>query len=274
MTPLADQGEYCRELRIAPIPRSELIGYFFLAYAWTWIFWIPMALASLRGLRLGISQEALATLGQCGPLISALVWTHRVEGRSGLSEFLRGLVKWRIPAFWLSFALFFSPAAYLTSIWIHLHGVGAPLTFPYRIDAPEIVLNFLFVLVAGGPLGEEPGWRGYALPRLQRWWTPERSSVVLGLLWAGWHLPLWWVAQVPCPFGYYVIGIIPLSYLFTCLFNRSGGSILAALLFHASLNTALLRLPIFPAWAAWTAIVWVTAVVLYCFRGIAPVTRP
>jgi hypothetical protein len=84
---------------------------------------------------------------------------------------------------------------------------------------------------------------------------------VLGVIWAAWHLPLWWIADVPAPFGLYVVGVIPLTYLFTWVSDHTRGSVLLALLFHASLNTCLARLPAQEAWSEWTALLWVVAMV-------------
>jgi uncharacterized protein len=245
--------------------RSYLIPFFCLAYGFTWLCWLPLV-ASAHGRALPVPDDTLATLGQFGPLLSALVWTARESGGAGVRELLGHCLLWRVRPLWFGFALLFAPCIYLCAIQSHAlitATVPALPAFSFSRDAMEIVANFLFVLLVGGPLGEEPGWRGFALPRLLRRWGNERASLILALLWAGWHLPLWWVAHVPCSFGLYVVGMIPLTYLFTCLYIRTRGSVFIALLFHASLNTALIRLPIFPAWPMWTAFVWAAALLFY-----------
>jgi membrane protease YdiL (CAAX protease family) len=97
---------------------------------------------------------------------------------------------------------------------------------------------FSVSILIGGPLGEEPGWRGFALPRLQMLLGPARASILLGALWAVWHLPLFLVkAWTSSSFPEYALIVTGLSFAMTFLFNLSGESVVAAIAAHAFFNT-------------------------------------
>lgn len=124
-----------------------------------------------------------------------------------------------------------APVAQATGVWYWL--------------ALEVVLLFLMVALGGGGL-EEPGWRGFALPALQRRYGPLRSSLFLGVIWAFWHWPLFWFGFYGGgPFGVflYMLGVAPLAILFNAVFNRTGGSLPIAMLMHTSINITPIFLP-------------------------------
>lgn len=104
----------------------------------------------------------------------------------------------------------------------------------------------LLILALSDGIGEELGWRGVALPGLQRWLGPTVASVLLGGAWAVWHLPLLWTSRVPLegrPFPLLLLALIPTSILFTWVYRHIGGSILAAVLLHGTHNLAGPALP-------------------------------
>jgi len=252
----------------------SLISFFVLAYTLTWLCWLPIAAARAGWFRLPVPEDRLADLGQFGPLISALLFTLRERGTAGLKLLIRAALRWRMNPLWLLVALFFPPLSYLAALQFHSWWTTDPPVPLPKVTAEALLLTFPFVLVTGGPLGEEIGWRGFALPRLQQRWTPLLASLVLGVLWAGWHLPLWWIARVPTSFGWYLASMIPLCFVLTCVFNRSGGSILAAMLFHASLNTGFLHLPIALAYREWALLLWLVALALFAGRQDRPQVAP
>jgi membrane protease YdiL (CAAX protease family) len=245
---------------------AALALFFTLSYALTWACWLPLVANRGDFSRLPVSPETLATLGQFGPFTAAVV----IGLWGGLRDFLRCLFRVWVNPLWYVVALLLPPALAVGAIHIQsgLTGQRPELVWPdlFGDCAPQLV----YILLLGGPLGEEPGWRGFALPRLQAACPPLLATLVLALVWAGWHLPLWWVADVPCPFPFYVVGVIPLTYLFTWLSDWSGGSVPVALVFHSSINTCIARLPLFPAFEAWTALLWVAAVVAFVIDRRVP----
>jgi membrane protease YdiL (CAAX protease family) len=239
---------------------GALAAFVVTAYALTWACWLPLALAR-NGLP--ASAESLATLGQFGPFAAALLVATVRDGRAGLRDLLARIFQLRVHPVWYGIALVLPPALALTAIGAHAAASGADPDVGWSAVTAAVVPQFVYVLLVGGPLGEEPGWRGFALPRLRAAAGPLTATAVLALAWAGWHLPLWWAADVPCSFGFYVFGVIPLTYLFTWLTDRSGGSVPVALVLHASINTCILRLPLFPAFTEWTGLLWLAAAVVY-----------
>jgi membrane protease YdiL (CAAX protease family) len=186
--------------------------------------------------------------------------------RDGFAGGLRGLVgrclHWRVHPIWFAVVLVLPPACLVAAICVHDWLQGKTIVLPSLGKPATLLPHLMLTLFTAGPLGEEPGWRGFALPRLRAIWHPIPASLLLGVIWALWHLPLWWVADVPAPFWLYVVGVLPLTYLFTWVAEHTSGSVLLALLFHASLNTSLARLPVQPAWIEWTALLWLLAIAI------------
>jgi len=186
----------------------------------------------------------------------------------GIRDLLRRMAQFRVSQACILVALLLPPLLFAAALYINVwlgHQKAPTLHFPEPVGT---TLHFLINLALGGSLGEEPGWRGYALPRLRQRFSMLLSSVILALAWACWHLPLWWIADVPSSFPIYVLGLIPLSILFTWLDEWGKGSVLVALLFHASLNTSLVRLPVFPAIVIVNGLFWLLAIPIVLF------TRP
>src|SRR5947209_8750898 len=167
----------------AALRRQPLLWYFVLAFAWTWAFVIVfLILFPLPDILVR------TTPGDFGPLIAAIVMSWVVAGRPRVIDLLKRIVQWRVGLGWYAFALVGMPVLYIVSIAL-VPGAMASFKAP---DLPTILLYpvlYVVLLVIGGPLTEEPGWRGFALPRLQQQWGPLAGTVVLGLLWAAWHLP-------------------------------------------------------------------------------------
>lgn len=249
--------------------RFPLASYFVLAYAWTWFCWWSVAADAAGLLPVTAPRDLLATLGQFGPFVAALGVAWVTAGGRGLRELLGRLVRWRARPVWLAVSLLLLPATMLAAIVLYsrVHDAANPLLF--RGTWETLPAHFVYTLLLCGPLGEEPGWRGFALPRLQARYGPVAASFWLALLWAGWHLPLWFINPAPSPFALYVAGAIFTTILFTWLYNHTHGSVFYSLIFHASMNTASTRFPEVPAYHYWVPILVTVAVgVLVCDRRL------
>jgi membrane protease YdiL (CAAX protease family) len=138
-----------------------------------------------------------------------------------------------------AFALLFPAAAVITASLIHIvvfDGQFAPEAVSTLVLYPVLFLQVF--LVGGG--NEELGWRGFALPRLQRSYSALVASLLIGVGWFAWHLPLFVVAgssQAGVPVYYYGLAVVALSVVFTWLYNETGGSVLLTMVLHASVNT-------------------------------------
>ncbi len=130
---------------------------------------------------------------------------------------------------------------------IHMALGGKLLPSPSQGHVGMAVANFLLVFLVGGPLGEEFGWRAYALPALQRRWGWRLASLLLGVVWAVWHLPLFYSAgtvQSHLPIGLFALSAIASSVLFAWLFNQSQGSVVPVLVLHTAVNAWFLVIPV------------------------------
>ena len=208
------------------LKQHRLVAFFVLAFALSWYPWI---LSLFRGRTSGPNP--------LGPLAAAIVLTAIVHGRSGLREFFSRLGRWRVGAKW--YAIVFA-----TPVLLCLSAVAITLCFMPHAQTSALSIGnmrelpgrFLFILLFIG-LGEEPGWRGFALPQLQRRYTPLGASLILAPLWALWHLPLMgnefpWPIVPP-----FLISVFGATFMLTWLFNGSNGSVLLPMLFHATVNT-------------------------------------
>ena len=165
--------------------------------------------------------------------------TGVTEGRAGISRLLRRCVLWRVGLGWYLITLIGIPMILVLGV-IVLPGALAS----FKGLASLVVFSWLGQIVyvfLHGPLGEEPGWRGFALPRLQRLHGPLVGSLILGPLWALWHLPFFWVPAWNFPptvanIVLFVIASIPVTIIMTWVFNNTKGSVLIAILGHWSFD--------------------------------------
>ncbi|HLO32882.1 MAG TPA: type II CAAX endopeptidase family protein [Anaerolineales bacterium] len=191
-------------------------------------------------------------------LFAAYTLTGALSPRQGVRQLLRRLAKWRFSIGWILFAILLWPAIVLIANEIaKWSGISVPAN-PTAPDVPVILLiveSFLWMLLFGGPLSEEPGWRGFALPRLQARTNPLVASLWIGVMWGLWHLPLHLLGAYPGgPAGFMIrLQEIPSAIIFTWLFNRTKGSLLPVLFLHAARNATSLFLsrayiPVFVLW--------------------------
>lgn len=165
---------------------SSLAGFFLLAFAWSWTLWALAAWLTLPG----VLPEVLRVAGRFGPTLAAITVTTIIAGRAGLRGLLAPSRRWQAPVrLWLLVTL--GPVVVVLAAIALAAALGtSPGDFNDPATAYLVVPAFLLILLAGGPLGEELGWRGYALDRLQVRTGPVAASLLLGLVWGLWHLPL------------------------------------------------------------------------------------
>jgi membrane protease YdiL (CAAX protease family) len=185
----------------------------------------------------------ITQLGALGPAIAAVVMVYRERGRAGLQEFFGRIIKWRIGLMWY-LAILFMPLVWfgiLPTIVVYASLYGSlPAFLGPSHGAPQwhdAWWFFFYILLIGGGQ-EELGWRGYALPKLQTKYNAATSSLILGVLWSTWHLPMFFIpgsSLYGAPFPIYLILITALTFVYTWLYNNTE-SIFACILYHTWSN--------------------------------------
>ncbi len=227
---------------------KQLYNYFFLSYLLSWIVWIPLGLQEQGLLDIGMPYE-LKDLGAYGPGVAALILTAINHGWPGIKSLLSRITIWKFKIYWYVIILFGAGVIGLTAVLVATFFGQADLSFAGRPPFFLFPLFLIWVILFGGPLGEEFGWRGYALPALMVYEGPWKASLILGLLWSAWHLPLFWMpgtVQHELSFVTYTLMTVPLTFLYTWIYIGTGGSILAAILFHGASNTMAGFIPFMP----------------------------
>jgi uncharacterized protein len=242
--------------RLSYQPMGLLWAYVGLTFALAWAAWVPAAVLFRDPHRPGLPAftgglVVLQTLGAAAPSIAAHL-VLRLSGRRDLISWIAGRYRtWRVHPGWYLVAALLTPAITLLSLGVR--ALGDP-HFQITPDSPlgemladlgvgGVALVFPLLVLAWLPssaLLEEFGWRGLALPLLQGRWNALVASVLLGLVWGVWHLPL--MVAYGDPLVPYLLLIVPHTVLMTWVVNSTRGSMLLAMLFHASLATALTTL--------------------------------
>jgi hypothetical protein len=226
--------------------RSALLTFFALTFGWTWGLW---AIVTFQGLGLTGLGAALLLASAFGPSLAAVITVLAFEGQAGFGLWLRRSLRLRVGWLWYAVALLVPPLLILAALGIHA-GLGGVLP-PSSLQGNTLtaILVFVQITLLGGPLGEEFGWRGYALPALSapigwRW-----GAVVVGGVWAFWHLPLFYMAgmaQANLPMELFMASNIALSIVFARLSVNTRFSVLPAILLHGAINWSAIVLPVMP----------------------------
>lgn len=224
--------------------RNSLVAYFIITYTISWTIWSPIV-ASAQGWVNWNVPYALYYFGSFGPMLSAVIITALTEGRAGIRNLIGRVFKWRVEFRYYAFAvlvpiglfvLAFLLDRLVTGGWSDLSLLGKADYLPYL--GPLGVLG-LWLLTYG--LGEETGWRGFALPHLQRNLSAASATLILALLWATWHFPAFFFRDTYVDLG--LIGFPMFAFMmifstmvFTWLYNSTQGSVFIVIVFHAVFN--------------------------------------
>src|SRR5918994_5737845 len=245
------------------IRRYPLVTFFILVFGLTWVVWVPRA-----------AGAPLDTVGQAwtwAPPIAALLAAALTGGRAAVRELGARLVRWRVGWQWY-LVVILGPAVFslmVAGVYVMLGGSWADAAPAALREGPLMMLPlFLVILTLTDGLGEELAWRGFALPRLLTQHNALVASMILGVIWALWHLPLLWTEGSPM---YHQPGWLPLlditakSVIFTWVFLHTRGSVLLAMLFHGATNLFIvspsvassgdLTLPLLAAGVKWGLVI-------------------
>lgn len=223
------------------LPSTHTVRFFVLALGFTWLLQLPVVLGKHGVLPGGVEQYmGFAALGVLGPLLAAVLCARREPGGSARDVF-RPLMRWRVGAGWYLLAFTLPGAILVGSTGIYNLFTGQSISGLFLPHTGQQVVA-MFIM----PFAEELGWRGWALPRMQRRYGALRASLLLGGLWAIWHLGMFEAVGVPR--GLYpalLVFLIAGSVVFSWLFNRTHGSVVMMLVAHAGahLNNSHQTLP-------------------------------
>lgn len=216
------------------ILKHPLTTFFLLAFVLSWIAVLPLILNP------GLTPEPFQILGAfVGPTLSALIVLTLTEGRSALRPFFARYIQWRVGIIWWLIVLF-GALVMLTIVASVFLGVQLLTEFISHIGL--VLVTYFISLVVGiilGPLWEEPGWRGFALPRLESQYGALTGTLILAVFWALWHIPGYfggWLTGSPVAL---LVSSIAFSIIMTWVYNNTRGSILIAILLHSSSNAAI-----------------------------------
>ena len=235
-----------------------LAAFFLLACAISWAIEIPLALTVRGIIRTGI-PFSLHYLAGYGPMLAAIVMTGLAGGKTGLKGLFERIGKWRVkPVWWLVamtplgiyllaglfqwgqlYGRLYKPGILNMQDmfqWVILGQWSALLNLGWVNFLPGLGFVALPMWVLTFGLGEEAGWRGYALPRLQKDRSPLSASLILWILWAFWHLPLFFYSYSFSILPGFLAGLLAGAITLTWLYNSTGGSILMVALWHGAFN--------------------------------------
>src|SRR5512138_672201 len=239
------------------VQRFSLPIFFLLAYA---LSWVP-------------SLFEAHSLFPLGPLFAALIVLPFIGG-ADVKDFLRRIVQWRVGIGWYAIVLLLPVIATSVAIGINLLlGTEAPTweRIPPLSDLPGTFISLLLFI----GLGEEPAWRGFALPRIMKGQNAVVASLILGVLHILWHLPLFGADFDATNVLPWIIGVLGSTIITTWIYNRTHGNLLLPILFHTSVNVTAIYLfnKLFTGadqislWWIWAACWWVVTLIILARNG-------
>jgi hypothetical protein len=220
-----------------PAYRTSTWLYFAIAFVVAWTMWLFPALASHGVIKLSHPvQLACLFVGSFGPFLGALIATFCDGGGAAVREFFGRCLRWRIGPIYLLVAIFLAPVLAGAAMWLLAHHGGRPYAIQVTLaHLPQLYLLLFFV---GGSVNEEFGW-AYAIDRLRQGRRLLGPTVLLGVIWGCWHIPLFFVTgltQSFIPFWSFVMFTVALRLLIVWSYESNNRSILVALLFHTASN--------------------------------------
>jgi membrane protease YdiL (CAAX protease family) len=259
----------------------NLFAFFLLTFTLTWLAWVlPARLAPASNGFFGPGGPVFL-LGVVAPALVAVALTFWRDGRPGVERMLARIGRWQVPARYYVFALGFMAASKLAAALVHRAATGA---WPQFGDTPWLLMLGAILVSTWVQAGEEIGWRGYALPRLAARLGLGSASILLGVIWAVWHLPLFLLpgtGSTGQSFPLYLLHVTALSVAMAWLYWKTDGSLLLVMVMHASVNntTGIVPAAVPGATNAFTfsgslvgwatvGVAWIiAAVLLYRMRG-------
>lgn len=225
---------------------SALLTFVAMTFGWTWTFWMAGAGLAPRAPELG---KFLLLLAGFGPSLSGLITVWTFDGGAGLGRWLHRCLNWRLRPIWYTVAFLGPPLAMILAVGADAAFGGALPSSPSAGHVGLAVVQFMLILLINGPLGEEIGWRGYALQPLTAQMGWRRAGLIVGAVWGLWHLPLFFIpgmAQAQMPIALFMTSALALSVLMARMAVNTAFSVPPALTLHWAINAWPAFIPIIP----------------------------
>jgi membrane protease YdiL (CAAX protease family) len=226
------------------ISNRRLILFFIITFVFSWLLWLPQLLKFNGFPELPDVVGLPGMFAPFGPAVAAFYLVWREDGKEGVKELWKRGWQLNFNKIWLLPALLLGPVTALLTVMV-MFLVNGSFSWEYGIPAMMVIPVFLLIYFTNA-LPEEFGWRGFALDPLQKRTSALGASLILGAIWAVWHLPLFFIegtTQAAIPMYQYFLQTIVLAIFYTWLYNNSGRSVLIAILFHAFANTSAAVVP-------------------------------
>ncbi len=220
--------------------------FFLLAYAFTWLFWIPRAMASQGSLHLPFDPVIFHIAGAFGPAVAAICLTFVAGGRHGLRKLFAPYGHLKTGWCWYAFVMLTRPLIWSAAL-LGYFLLGQSRLILHDFDLVFFILYFASQLFVVG-VGEELGWSGYALPRLRVRHGFVKANLILGVLWGFWHLPFFFTvgdSQYGTSILIFTLKLTAFRFLFSAAFLRTGSLVMPGL-FHVSFNVLSEQIPLSP----------------------------
>jgi uncharacterized protein len=234
------------DIIVASRRTTAFLTFVALAFGWTWgLLWVG-ATVTLHPAWLGTAVIIAAAFG---PSLAGVTTVALFDGLAGVKQWSKQCLLWRIGWGWYAIAACAPMGVMALALAIHAGLGGAVPPSPAVGNLWLSVLIFAQILVLGGPLAEEFGWRGYALPALTHRMGWRWASLAVGLVWAIWHLPLFFIpgmAQANMPMALFMASSVALSVIFARLSVNTRFSVLPAIVLHWSINAGSWAIPVTP----------------------------
>ncbi len=263
--------------------RYPLVAYFMLTILLTWLIWFPAVILLSNGFQTPVQTSGMPmlwmtvaqTAGALMPSLVAFFLVRELEGKAASGAIFRRYKRWRTGFGWWLAAILAVPALTVGAILINVYGLNMAIPensilgqYLYFMGPGGVAMLFPFLLATGmisSPLLEEYGWRGYALPRLQRTMPALWAALLLGLVWGVWHLPVWLAYGSDIPV--YLLLIIGHCVIMTWIYNSTSGSMLMAMVVHAAMLVSLTHFS--SGTSRWTEViaVWIVVMLIVLVNG-------
>lgn len=225
------------------------LRFFVVTFAWSWLLWLPLVFGGLK--IIPITKDLLTAitipliiLGAFGPAVGAFVSLRTLKGKGAIGVYLKSFLSLKFG--WKVWVSIFSVLGFSTAIAWYIPEMFGESRLPMLLPSIYIFPIYLVIMIFLGGGQEEIGWRGYILPFLEKRFGPWIGSTILGLIWAIWHIPLWFIpgtSQAYMSFAAFVILTLGLSFFLSWVIKSSGKRPMAGLIAHGTANAFI---PVFP----------------------------